>query len=143
MIKKDVNKIDNKIDNSFNKINIIYNTSNKIDNIIDNSFNINRNYYVYLLIHNIHNKTYLGITNNLKRRLRQHNREIKGGAKYTSMNLMNGKWNYYLLIPNLTKREALSKERIIKNKRRKGKGKTPLDRRLDIIIKLNYNYLII
>ena len=98
---------------------------------------------MYLLIHNIHNKTYLGITNNLKRRLRQHNREIKGGAKYTSMNLMNGKWNYYLLIPNLTKREALSKERIIKNKRRKGKGKTPLDRRLDIIIKLNYNYLII
>ena len=133
MIKKDINKIDNIIDNSFNKI----------DNIIDNSFNINRNYYVYLLIHNIHNKTYLGITNNLKRRLRQHNREIKGGAKYTSINLMNGKWNYYLLIPNLTKREALSKERIIKNKRRKGKGKTPLDRRLDIIIKLNYNYLII
>lgn len=30
------------------------------------------------------NCTYVGITNNLKRRLRQHNGEIKGGAKYTT-----------------------------------------------------------
>ena len=28
-------------------------------------------------------RTYIGITNNLPRRLRQHNGEIKGGAKYT------------------------------------------------------------
>jgi structure-specific endonuclease subunit SLX1 len=38
--------------------------------------------YVYLLQSN--KKTYIGATVNLKRRLRQHNREITGGAKYTS-----------------------------------------------------------
>ena len=38
--------------------------------------------YVYLLQSN--KKTYIGATVNLQRRLRQHNREIKGGAKYTS-----------------------------------------------------------
>ena len=37
-------------------------------------------YNLYLLKHTKHNKTYLGITNNTKRRLRQHNCEIKGGA---------------------------------------------------------------
>lgn len=29
-------------------------------------------------------RTYIGCTNNLKRRLRQHNSEIKGGARYTT-----------------------------------------------------------
>ena len=101
-----------------------------------------RSYYVYLLIHTEHNRTYLGITNNLKRRIRQHNCEIKGGAKYTSSFLKNGKWEYYLVIPDLTKSEALSKERIIKNKRRKGKGKTALDRRISIIESMNYEYVL-
>ena len=37
-------------------------------------------YIVYLLYNTCNNKTYLGITNNSRRRLRQHNGEIKGGA---------------------------------------------------------------
>ena len=51
-----------------------------------NKDNINT-YIVYLLINtdNTNNYTYLGITNNSNRRLRQHNREIKGGAKYTKL----------------------------------------------------------
>ena len=44
---------------------------------------------------------------------------------------------------NLVSREALSNERIIKNKRRKGKGKTPLLRRIDIINKLELKYIIV
>lgn len=90
-------------------------------------------YSVYLLKHSLHNKTYLGITNNLERRIRQHNCEIKGGAKYTSSFLQNGKWLYHCIITNLSKSEALSYERIIKNKRHKAKGKTPLERRMFLI----------
>lgn len=38
----------------------------------------------YILKNDIHvNRTYNGYTNNLKKRIRQHNQEIKGGAKYT------------------------------------------------------------
>jgi nucleoside-triphosphatase THEP1/predicted GIY-YIG superfamily endonuclease len=40
-------------------------------------------------------RTYVGITNNLKRRLRQHNGEIKGGAKYTR-GYSNWKLVYFL-----------------------------------------------
>ena len=36
------------------------------------------------------NKSYVGITNNLNKRIRQHNGMIKGGAKYTTSNLCNG-----------------------------------------------------
>jgi len=41
--------------------------------------------YVYLL-QSSSKKTYVGATINVERRLRQHNRELKGGALYT------GKW---------------------------------------------------
>jgi putative endonuclease len=40
------------------------------------------NWLVYLLKCS-DNTLYCGVTNNLTRRLRQHNGEIKGGAKYT------------------------------------------------------------
>ena len=41
-------------------------------------------FVVYLLKNE--NKSYIGYTNDFKRRLRQHNGEIKGGAKYTTRN---------------------------------------------------------
>mgnify|MGYP001355883442 CR=1 FL=1 len=41
------------------------------------------NYSCYLLKSETSNRTYIGITTNLKKRLRQHNGEICGGAKYT------------------------------------------------------------
>ena len=77
--------------------------------------------------------TYAGVSPDPIRRLRQHNNEIKGGAKYTTNNLSNGKWILKLIIENFTKSEALSYERILKNKRRLGKGKTPLDKRMYLI----------
>tara|TARA_B100000965_G_scaffold54395_1_gene40880 strand:- start:123 stop:473 length:351 start_codon:yes stop_codon:yes gene_type:complete len=40
-----------------------------------------RLYVCYLLASG--NRTYIGITNNLGRRIRQHNQELAGGAKYT------------------------------------------------------------
>jgi len=89
-----------------------------------------KNYKVYLLNHTIHNRTYLGITNNPNRRIRQHNNLIKGGAKYTTSFKQNGEWKFHLFINDLTKIEALSIERTAKNIRRKSKGKTPLERRI-------------
>lgn len=43
------------------------------------------------------NKTYVGYTVNPHRRLRQHNQELKGGAKYTKKN-GNGDWEMFALI---------------------------------------------
>ena len=93
-----------------------------------------RNYIVYLLTNTHNNKTYLGITNNPERRLRQHNDEIIGGAKYTHNFKGEGMWKYYLQIENLNKNESLSLERKIKNKRKKSKGNTPLEKRMNVII---------
>jgi structure-specific endonuclease subunit SLX1 len=98
------------------------------------------NFIVYLL-KNTHTKyTYLGITNNSPRRIRQHNGEIKGGAKYTRAFKGNGIWVYHLKISNLTKSESLSMERTAKNLRRKGKGKTPLEKRISILLPLTEKY---
>jgi structure-specific endonuclease subunit SLX1 len=90
------------------------------------------NYCVYLLFNTNNNKTYVGITNNLTRRLRQHNGEIKGGARYTHNNKNNGNWLCYGIIDKLTKNLALSYERKIKNISKKYGG-TPIDRRLKAI----------
>jgi len=49
-------------------------------------------YIIYLLVNSINNCTYVGITNNSERRIRQHNKELVGGAKYTSK---TNTWKYY------------------------------------------------
>ena len=49
----------------------------------------NQNFYVYILESSDH-ATYVGATVDLERRLRQHNREIKGGAHATSAKVLKG-----------------------------------------------------
>ena len=92
-------------------------------------------YVVYVLINSVHNKTYVGITNNSVRRLRQHNGELVGGAKYTTMNKGLGDWSFYGFVRNLEKRPALSLEKRIKIKSRKQKG-TPIEKRIKAINEL-------
>ena len=91
------------------------------------------NWSLYLLENNENNKTYLGVTVDIQRRLRQHNGELVGGARYTKSQKGEGQWILKAIINGLTKSEALSYERTIKNKRKYGKGPTPLDRRMYII----------
>lgn len=65
------------------------------------------------------NNTYNGYTVNLERRIRQHNKEIKGGAKYTTRRVDEyNQWKYLITITcpdeRFTKNKALSMEWSIK-----------------------------
>ena len=70
-------------------------------------------YYCYILKNGTNGRTYNGSTNSLKRRIRQHNGEIVGGAKATS----EGRpWEYCALLTGFdTHVEALSCEWRIKH----------------------------
>jgi len=106
------------------------------------------NYLVYLLINTVNSCTYIGMTNNLIRRIRQHNGDLVGGAKYTTSKKNDGEWLVYGTINSLEKRQALSLEKKIQIRSRKTKGSTPLERRLNCISKLleeeytEYNFII-
>lgn len=94
---------------------------------------ITKNWSVYLLKNTKNNYTYLGVTNNSVQRLRKHNKEIKGGARYTAMKKGSGEWVYHLKASGFTKSQALSIERTAKNLRKKAKGRTPLLKRLSVL----------
>jgi putative endonuclease len=71
-------------------------------------------YVCYLIFNN--NCSYVGITNNIKRRLRQHNGEIKGGAKYTSLHNKDSLWQYACYIDGFkSKQDALRFEWALKH----------------------------
>ena len=97
-------------------------------------------YVVYLLVNSCNNCTYIGITNNKKRRLRQHNGDLVGGAKYTKMKKESGEWSFYGFIHNLEKKKSLSIEKKIHIQSKKTRGGTPLERRLKCINKILENY---
>ncbi len=73
-------------------------------------------YYCYILYTSnafYTNQTYNGSTNDLKRRIRQHNGELVGGAKSTSN---KGPWEYLAVISGFeSHKEALSCEWRIKH----------------------------
>ena len=98
------------------------------------------NYLVYLLVNTKNNCTYIGSTNNSVRRLRQHNGDLVGGAKYTKSKKGEGEWNYFGHILNLEKCQALSIEKKIQKRSRKTSGKNPLEKRLNCISKLLEEY---
>lgn len=61
-------------------------------------------------------RTYVGCTNNMSRRLRQHNGEIVGGARYTSAK-SSRPWKIVFIVQNLTRTEAMRLEWKLKHKR--------------------------
>lgn len=72
-------------------------------------------YYCYLItaFPNGKMKTYIGITNNLERRILQHNQIIKGGAKCTRM---YSNWTYCIVLEKFkNKGDACSFETQWKN----------------------------
>jgi structure-specific endonuclease subunit SLX1 len=84
---------------------------------------------VYLLESTMTRRTYIGCTNDPTRRLRQHNCEIKGGARATRGHT----WRFRLTVHGFpTRRAALSFERAAK-RRRMRKLATPADNREAIL----------
>jgi len=79
--------------------------------------------FCYILYNQYNNKTYVGFTNNPPRRIRQHNGELTGGARYTTMQLKASPapspWKFVLLVtsplPTFDKKKALSLEWHIKH----------------------------
>lgn len=76
-------------------------------------------YVVYLLYSLDKRRTYVGITNNLSRRLRQHNQEIKGGARATKC---SKQWKILAYAQGHNKSSALSIEAKIKKTKPKVYG---------------------
>ena len=66
------------------------------------------NYQVYLLYHSDNNVSYIGITTDIDRRLKQHNKLLTGGAKYTTR--FTPKWELVIITDFMNKSEALKLE---------------------------------
>lgn len=64
------------------------------------------NYFCYIIINN-NNRLYTGITNNLDRRINQHNGLLAGGAKSTRI---SNTWKYKYIIGIFDKKSALKFE---------------------------------
>jgi predicted GIY-YIG superfamily endonuclease len=77
-----------------------------------------REYLVYCVVSKVHpNQTYIGVTNNWTRRIRQHNGFIKGGARRTTG---HRPWITLFHVRGLTHIEALQLEWALKHRRQKG-----------------------
>jgi len=60
-----------------------------------------KNWFRYIIFSGNNGRTYIGSTVDINKRIRQHNGDIKGGARYTK----GGQWEYYCVIYNLTQNE--------------------------------------
>lgn len=70
-------------------------------------------WHIYLLSNSYSGTTYIGCTTDPDRRLRQHNREIKGGARSTLK--YYGHWYIHMVLSGFKDRaEAMRWERIVK-----------------------------
>ncbi len=94
--------------------------------------------YVYF-IQSTNGSTYIGATVNLDKRIRQHNKEIKGGATATSLKVNGGEvWSYVCYVENFPSwNEALKFEwrwKQISRKIQKSKpDQKPIERRLEAL----------
>ena len=97
--------------------------------------------YVYF-IESSNGSTYIGATVNLDKRIRQHNKEIKGGATATSIKVQQGEiWSYVCYVENFPSyNEALKFEwrwkQISRLIQKSNKSINPRAKRLEALDKL-------
>ncbi len=72
-------------------------------------------YYVYALISEDSAKIYIGHTNELKRRLSEHNDSSKRGSLYTKRN--KGPWRLFYNEEFSTRPEAMRREKALKSQK--------------------------
>tara|TARA_B100001093_G_C26719858_1_gene967350 strand:- start:591 stop:968 length:378 start_codon:yes stop_codon:yes gene_type:complete len=98
-------------------------------------------FYVYF-IQSSNGSTYIGATVDLDKRIRQHNKEIKGGATATSIKVNNGEvWSYVCYVENFPSwNEALKFEwrwkQISRQIQKSNPTQNPIERRLEALNKL-------
>lgn len=95
-------------------------------------------FFVYF-IESTNGSTYIGATVNLDKRIRQHNKEIKGGATATSIKVSQGQaWIYVCYVENFpTWNEALKFEwrwkQISRQIQKKNPKLNPREKRLEAL----------
>ena len=98
-------------------------------------------FYVYF-IQSSNGSTYIGATINLDKRIRQHNKEIKGGATATSIKVNSGEiWSYVCYVENFPSwNEALKFEwrwkQLSRQIQKSNPSQKPIERRLEALDKL-------
>jgi structure-specific endonuclease subunit SLX1 len=98
-------------------------------------------FFVYF-IESTNGSTYIGATVNLDKRIRQHNKEIKGGATATSIKVSNGEvWSYVCYVENFPAwTEALKFEwrwkQISRIIQKTNPTQKPIERRMEALEKL-------
>ena len=94
--------------------------------------------YVYF-IKSTNGSTYIGATVNLDKRIRQHNKEIKGGATATSIKVLQGEiWSYHCYVENFPSyNEALKFEwrwkQISRQLQNKNPSQKPIEKRIEAL----------
>ena len=94
--------------------------------------------FVYF-IQSTNGSTYIGATVNLDKRIRQHNKEIKGGATATSIKVDDGQvWSYICYVENFPSwNEALKFEwrwkQISRQIQKSKPAQKPIERRLEAL----------
>jgi predicted GIY-YIG superfamily endonuclease len=80
----------------------------------------NQQTFIYILQSTVdEKKSYVGVTNSLPRRLRQHNGELAGGARYTHT---KRPWRFFAIFVVANRHDALSIEWKIKHCKRTSDG---------------------
>jgi predicted GIY-YIG superfamily endonuclease len=103
--------------------------------IHQNAVSVSNSYYCYFL--RDENRTYNGYTVNIKRRLRQQNGEIAGGARATRRG--RGNWSYFLILhsPDWTSKRALQVEWLCRFPTRKSRRPYMYNRPLGRLLSLS------